>query len=95
MLRRTVEGPIRRAMADTPVVLVNGARQTGKTTLAHAMAAGSGARYFTLDDAATFALAARDPAGFVRNLSGLVVIDEIQKAPDLFPAIKLAVDEDR
>lgn len=95
MLRRMIEEPIRRAMADTPVVLLNGARQTGKTTLAHAMAALSGARYFTLDDAATLALAAGDPSGFIRNISGPVVIDEIQKVPDLFPAIKLAVDRDR
>lgn len=82
-------------MADTPVVLLNGARQTGKTTLAQAMAAGSGAQYFTLDDSATLALAAGDPAGFIRNLSGPVVLDEIQKVPDLFSAIKLAVDKDR
>lgn len=82
-------------MTDTPVVLLNGARQTGKTTLAQAIAAGSGARYHTLDDYATLALAAGDPAGFIRNLSGPVIIDEIQKAPELFPAIKLAVDKDR
>lgn len=82
-------------MTDTPVVLLNGARQTGKTTLAQAMAAGAGSRYFTLDDSATLALAAGDPSGFIRNLTGPVVLDEIQKAPDLFPAIKLAVDKDR
>ncbi len=73
-------------MTDTPVVLLNGARQTGKTTLAQALAASAGASYFTLDDAATLALAAGDPAGFVGNLPGAVVIDEIQKAPELFPA---------
>ena len=80
-------------MADTPVVLLNGARQTGKTTLAQELASGS--QYFTLDDAATLAVAASDPAGFIKNLPGPVVIDEIQKAPDLFPAIKLSVDKDR
>jgi hypothetical protein len=82
-------------MSDTPVVLLNGARQTGKTTLAQQMAVGAGVQYFTLDDAATLALAAGDPSGFIRNVTGTVVIDEIQKAPDLFPAIKLAVDKDR
>lgn len=82
-------------MTDTPVVLLNGARQTGKTTLAQEVATASGVHYFTLDDAATLALAAGDPSGFIRNLTGPVVIDEIQKAPDLFPAIKLAVDRDR
>jgi hypothetical protein len=76
-------------------VLLNGARQTGKTTLAREMAGEPGFQYFTLDDAATLALAADDPSGFIRNLTGPVVIDEIQKAPDLFPAIKLAVDKDR
>lgn len=95
MTRRHIEDSVRRALADTPVVLLNGARQTGKTTLAQVMAAETGAQYFTLDDAATLALAAGDPAGFIRNLPGAVVLDEIQKAPDLFPAIKLAVDKKR
>ena len=95
MIRRNIEASIQQALADTPVVLLNGARQTGKTTLAQAIAEKTGAKYFTLDDAATLALAAGDPAGFIRNLSGPVVLDEIQKAPDLFPAIKLAVDKDR
>jgi len=74
MIRRNIQDSVRRAMADTPVVLLNGARQTGKTTLAQAMAARSGAQYFTLDDAATLALAAGDPAGFIRNLTGPVVL---------------------
>lgn len=82
-------------MSDTPVVLLNGARQTGKTTLAQAVADRTGAQYFTLDDAATLGLAAGDPNGFIRNLKGPVIIDEIQKAQGLFPAIKLAVDRDR
>ena len=82
-------------MADTPVVLLNGARQTGKTTLAQAMAAAAGAQYLTLDDASTLGFAASDPSGFIRNLAGPVVLDEIQKAPALFPAIKLVVDKDR
>lgn len=95
MIRRNIEDSIRLAMSDTPVVLLNGARQTGKTTLAQAVAEKTGAQYFTLDDAATLALAAGDPAGFVRNLSGPAVLDEVQKAPGLFPAIKLAVDRNR
>jgi len=95
MIRRNIENAIQQAMADTPVVLLNGARQTGKTTLAQALATTTGAQYFTFDDAATQGLASGDPAGFIRNLPGSVVLDEIQKAPDLFPAIKLAVDQDR
>lgn len=95
MIRRNIQNSVRQAMADTPVVLLNGARQTGKTTLVQEMAARPGFQYFTLDDAATLGLAVGDPSGFIRNLTGPVVIDEIQKAPALFPAIKLAVDKDR
>jgi uncharacterized protein len=95
MIRRNIENAIQQAMADTPVVLLSGARQTGKTTLAQALVTSTGARYFTFDDAATLGLASGDPAGFIRNLTGPVVLDEIQKAPDLFPAIKLAVDQNR
>jgi hypothetical protein len=95
MIRRNIQAAIELALSDTPVVLLNGARQTGKTTLAQLLAAAAGAQYFTLDDAATLALAMGDPAGFARNLPGPVVIDEIQKAPELFPAIKLVVDRDR
>jgi predicted AAA+ superfamily ATPase len=95
MIRRNVEQAVHLALADTPVVLINGARQTGKTTLAQAIGKERGSLYFTLDDAATLALAAGDPVGFVQNLPGSAVIDEIQKAPALFPAIKLAVDRDR
>lgn len=95
MVKRNIEKSIRSALGDTPVVLLNGARQTGKTTLARAIAEKTGAEYFTLDDSATLALAAGDPTGFIRNLSGPVVLDEIQRAPDLFPAIKVSVDKDR
>jgi hypothetical protein len=65
IIRRNIEDSVRSAMADTPVVLLNGARQTGKTTLAQAMATAPGVQYFTLDDAATLALAAGDPSGFI------------------------------
>ena len=90
-----IEDAVRRAMADTPVVLLNGARQTGKTTLVQTIAETVHAEYFTLDDAATLALIAGDPSGFIRGLTGPMVLDEIQKVPELFPAIKLAVDRNR
>ena len=90
-----IEDAIRRAMADTPVVLLNGARQTGKTTLVQTIAETIRAEYFTLDDTATLALIAGDPSGVIRGLTGPMVLDEIQKVPELFPAIKLAVDRNR
>ncbi len=59
------------------------------------MAAGAAAQHFTCEDSATLDLVAGDPSGFIRNLTGAVVLEEIQKVPELFPAIQLAVDRDR
>lgn len=85
-----------RSLRDMPVVLVNGARQTGKTTLVRMIASkGAGMRYVTLDDAATSAAAQTDPVGFVDGLGERVVFDEVQKVPELFPALKVAVDRRR
>ncbi len=82
------------ARADTPVVLVCGARQTGKTTLVQ-NALGDTAAYRTLDDPTVLAAAKADPLGFLQNLPAPAVIDEVQHCPELFPAIKLLVDRDR
>jgi hypothetical protein len=84
------------ALSDTPAVLVNGARQTGKTTLVREIARGRpGTRYVTLDDAATLAAAVNDPAALLAGSGDLLVIDEVQKAPGLFPAMKIQIDRDR
>ncbi len=96
MLRRNLEPQLKAALADTPVVLVHGARQTGKTTLTQSLTATKPPRrYLTLDDATTLAAATSDPAGFLSALDGPIIIDEVQRAPALFPAIKAAVDKDR
>lgn len=95
MFPRHIDPPIRRALADTPVVLINGARQSGKSTLTQSVADALRFRYLTLDDRVILAAARNDPTGFVAGLSGPVVIDEIQRAPELFLDIKAAVDRDR
>lgn len=96
MIRRNITSEVLAALADTPVVLIHGARQTGKSTLARQIAASEHpARYFTLDDATVLAATQMDPDGFVRALDGPVVIDEVQRAPELFRAIKAVVDLDR
>jgi hypothetical protein len=80
-------------MADTPVVLVAGPRQAGKTTLVRELA-DDDIRYLTLDDENTLAAASEDPTGFIRDLDR-AIIDEIQRAPALLLAIKKSIDEDR
>ncbi|HKV38890.1 MAG TPA: AAA family ATPase, partial [Blastocatellia bacterium] len=96
MFRRNITPKLLQALADTPVVMLKGARQTGKSTLARqAISEGYAAQYLTLDDAAVLSAAASDTAGFLAGLSGPVVIDEVQRAPELFLAIKAEVDRDR
>lgn len=95
MLRRHLEPVLTEALADTPVVLLNGARQTGKSTLVQALAAAQGRRYLTLDDRVVLAAVRNDPAGFVAGLQGPVALDEVQRAPELFLDLKAAVDRDR
>ncbi len=93
MYPRFIERRIREALADTPAVILNGPRQSGKTTLARRLA-GPDWTYLTLDDATLLNAARSDPVGFVRGLDR-AVIDEVQLAPDLLPAVKRSIDEDR
>ena len=95
MYRRNIELELQAAIADTPVVLLNGARQTGKSTLARDFAQARSIPYITLDDATQLAAASSDAQGFLAGLGDRAVIDEVQKAPGLFPAIKMSVDRDR
>ena len=96
MIQRHLAACVAEALADNPVVLLHGARQTGKSTLVQWLAAGTHpAQYLTLDDASVLAAAAGDPVGFIAGLQGPVALDEVQRVPGLFPAIKAAVDRDR
>lgn len=90
---RLIRARIIEAMADTPVVLLAGPRQAGKTTLVRQLA-DHDMRYLTLDDELTLFAAREDPVGTVRGLDR-AVIDEIQRVPQLLLAIKKSVDEDR
>ena len=90
---RLLQDRLAEALADTPVVLIAGPRQAGKTTLARHMAR-EGMRYITLDDELSLLAAREDPVGLVRGVDR-AVIDEIQRAPQLLLSIKKSVDEDR
>lgn len=94
MYGRFIEKKLQLALADHSVVLLNGARQTGKSTLARQLAAQRGGQYLSLDDPAAAGLARSDPAALVRRAGHFMVIDEVQHAPGLFPAIRRAVDAD-
>lgn len=83
------------AFADTPVVVVVGPRQCGKSTLAERIAADAGAHLVSLDDAAPRAAANADPTGFIEERELPLFIDEFQKAPALLDAIKSRVDRGR
>lgn len=96
MFKRFAESPFRAALTDTPVVLIVGARQVGKSTLVrHVLGTTPGATYTTLDDLTALDAARADPVAFVDRGPGLLAIDEVQRAPDLLLAIKASVDRDR
>jgi len=92
---RLAEGHLREALGDSPVVLIHGPRQCGKTTLAQHVGRKLGYEYFNLDDDVARAAATSDPVGFVGDLPERAILDEVQRVPQLFTSLKMAVDRDR
>jgi len=92
---RFTEAVLLETLADTPAVLIHGPRQCGKTTLARRVGEARDYAYFSFDDDVTLAAAKADPVGFVGDLPERVVLDEVQRAPVIFPALKSAVDRHR
>ncbi len=96
MIRRYLQEQILKSLKHFPVVLLTGARQVGKSTLAQALIGPSwNAVYLTLDDRAVLDAALRDPDGIINGQPTPVVIDEVQRAPDLMRAIKRMIDRHR
>lgn len=91
--RRRMKERILDALTDTPVVMIEGPRQCGKTTLAIEFS-GPARPYVTLDDDSALDSAKADPVGFLRRFDG-AVIDEIQRAPELIRTLKRTVDANR
>jgi uncharacterized protein len=90
--KRHLAKSLSEALHDTPVTLIVGARQSGKSTLAKEVSKGT---YLTLDDFTVLSPMQQDPYGFLKGFEGPVILDEIQRAPEAFLAIKRLVDEDR
>lgn len=91
-IRRTLEKEIIEALDFFPILLITGARQVGKSTLSLRFESFD---YITLDDTTLFSFAKNDPTGFVSGLKKPIIIDEIQKVPELLSEIKKDVDKNR
>ena len=91
-IKRAVADEIKEYMKSFPVLLISGARQVGKSTLALNLDIPN---YVTLDDINIYESARNDPKGFIEHCSKPIVIDEIQRVPILLLAIKEFVDKNR
>jgi len=92
MIRRySIESAIQSALGRSRVVVLTGPRQSGKTTLARRLLSPDSVNYFDLEDPASLARLS-EPMTAMQSSKGLVVIDEIQRRPDLFPALRVLVD---
>lgn len=89
--RDTILAALRAALERSPVAVLSGPRQCGKTTLARQLLAPEAVNYFDLEDPVSLARL-DEPMTALRPLEGLVVIDEVQRRPDLFPALRLLAD---
>lgn len=96
VFERQATHAVLEALSWSPVVLVEGARQTGKSVLVRDIVGRERpARYVTFDDALQLAAAQENPQDFVLHLPDPVILDEVQRVPEIFRAIKLSVDQDR
>jgi predicted AAA+ superfamily ATPase len=92
---RLIRTRLLEALDDTPAVLIHGPRQSGKTTLTQRVGEERDYVYVTFDDANILAAATEDPVGFVDRLPKRVILDEVQRVPELFTALKREIDRDR
>jgi hypothetical protein len=92
---RYAEPRLIEALADSPVVLIHGPRQSGKTTLAQMVGEPRRYTYVSFDDDVARGAAEADPMGFVADLPERAILDEVQRVPALFTALKTAVDRKR
>ena len=91
ILRKTILEELNNALARSRVVVLVGPRQCGKTTLARELLDPDSVNYFDLEDPASLARL-EEPMTALDPLQGLVVIDEIQRRPDLFPILRVLAD---
>ncbi len=95
MFKRHIKPIVKKALNRSPVVLLNGARQVGKTTLALEFLNEDNYNYLTFDDEITYLAAKSNPSGFIADITKSVILDEVQRVPEIFLAIKRDVDNNR
>lgn len=96
MIQRKIKSRLLEALTDSPVVLLHGARQTGKSTLVKYIAGTDyTAKYLTFDDLNLLSAAQNNPQDFIEGYTDNLVIDEVQRVPEIFLAIKNLVDKNR
>lgn len=91
--RQDAQAALQRALRRAPVVLLVGARQVGKTTLARTIVPPESENYFDLENPTDLARLA-EPILALSHLTGTVVIDEVQRHPELFPVLRVLADRD-
>jgi predicted AAA+ superfamily ATPase len=92
---RAILPRVLESLEDSPVLLIHGPRQSGKTTLTKHVGEKEGYVYMSFDQDIQRSAAKADPVGFVAELPDRVILDEVQRVPELFTSIKMAVDENR
>ena len=93
MFKRNLFSRLLESMSTSFVVLLTGARQTGKTTLMERIVKEKGYTYSTFDDLRTLAAAKEDPIGFISDLKKPTILDEVQRVPEVFLPIKQDIDK--
>ena len=89
--KRLLKPILKEAIQEFPAVFIAGARQVGKSTLSMELAD----NYITFDDINAYLSAKNDPIGFINHLKVPVVLDEVQKVPEIFNVIKQRIDQNR
>ena len=95
MFKRNIEEKLKFLLKSAPVVLLQGARQSGKSTLVKQIASELHYHYINLDDNRYLSQAVKNPQDFIVNLETPAIIDEVQRVPEIFLPIKLVVDDNR
>ncbi|OGB83034.1 hypothetical protein A3F66_01885 [candidate division TM6 bacterium RIFCSPHIGHO2_12_FULL_32_22] len=95
MFKRNIKEDLKKALNRAPVVLLNGARQVGKSTLALEFQKEGDFEYITFDDEMVYLSAKNDPQAFIKSIKKPVIIDEVQRVPEIFLPIKIDVDNNR